>query len=65
MEQDVFDPRTTQYRPQNALLLAKASLLAYKSPEYPSNPNWRHGDFPNLPLSIEKTHRCFWLATRR
>jgi hypothetical protein len=33
MEQDLFDPRTTQYRPQNALLLTKASLLAYKSPE--------------------------------
>lgn len=33
MRQDIFDPRTTQYRPQNALLLDKAALVAYQSPE--------------------------------
>lgn len=33
MRQDIFDPRTTQYRPQNALLLAKVALVAYQSPE--------------------------------
>jgi hypothetical protein len=27
MGQEIFDPRTTQYCPQNALLLAKAALL--------------------------------------
>lgn len=33
MSSRVFDPRTTSYRPDNALLLAKASFLAYHSPE--------------------------------
>ena len=33
MEQDLFNSRTTQFRYANALLLAKASLLAYQPPD--------------------------------
>lgn len=33
MAKDLFDPRTTQFRYDNALLLAKASLLAYQTPD--------------------------------
>ncbi|KPK24015.1 MAG: hypothetical protein AMK69_16800 [Nitrospira bacterium SG8_3] len=47
MGQDLFDPRTTQYRPQNALLLAKAALLAYQSPESikPEVEKWGYAQF--------------------
>lgn len=42
MSQDLFDPRTTHYRPQNALLLAGASLLAYQTPDviHPEVSKW-------------------------
>jgi len=33
MRQSLFDPHTTKYRHQNAHLLAKASSLAYQSPD--------------------------------
>lgn len=58
MEQDLFDPRTTQYRPQNALLLAKASLLAYKSPES-IKPEVERWGFPQFAFIDRKDTQVF------
>lgn len=33
MKPSLFDPHTTEYRHQNAHLLARASFLAYQSPD--------------------------------
>jgi len=33
MKSILFDPHTTEYRHQNAHLLARASFLAYQSPD--------------------------------
>jgi len=58
MRQSLFDPHTTKYRHQNAHLLAKASSLAYQSPDViqPEVVKW---GFPQFTFIDRKDSQAF------
>ena len=58
MRQSLFDPHTTKYRHQNANLLAKASSLAYQSPDViqPEVVKW---GFPQFTFIDRKDSQAF------
>ena len=58
MRQSLFDPHTTKYRHQNAHLLAKASSLAYQSPDAiePEVVQW---GFPQFTFIDRKDSQAF------
>ncbi len=58
MRQSLFDPHTTKYRHQNAHLLAKASTLAYQSPDViePEVVKW---GFPQFTFIDRKDSQAF------
>ncbi len=60
MNSQTFDPHTTLYRPFNALLLAKASLLAYRPPEkiQPEVTKWGLSQF----AFVDRKHTQVFLA---
>ena len=58
MRQSLFDPHTIKYRHQNARLLAKASSLAYQSPDVikPEVVQW---GFPQFTFIDRKDSQAF------
>lgn len=58
MKQSVFDSQTTQYRHQNARLLAEASLIAYQSPEV-IQPEVEQWGFPQFNFIDRKDSQAF------
>lgn len=58
MKPTLFDPHTTQYRHQNACLLAKASLMAYQSPDV-IQPEVEQWGFPQFAFIDRKDSQAF------
>lgn len=58
MKLSLFDSQTTQYRRQNALLLAKASLMAYQSPDL-IQPEVAQWGFPQFTFIDRKDSQAF------
>ncbi len=58
MKLSLFDPHTTQYRHQNACLLAKASLMAYQSPDVIQSEVEQWG-FPQFSFMDRKDSQAF------
>ena len=58
MSKSLFDPHTTQYRHQNAHLLAKASSLAYQTPDV-IEPEVAQWGFPQFTFIDRKDSQAF------